>query len=209
MMAVDADLAGEDASRAGVLSRDISMARLTIVQSGYGTWRRAGAHDHVGFALEADVRRATHLTLSRLGRSRHCPKPSQPVSAPHRLGGIELQRLAIVGDGLVPLPQGLVDMTADIERERGPRIALQPALHDFHGLFGIGESLRGSAGPEVGTRSFAVHDSVAGTGVDHLRELGDGVIVIALLRMGSQSPQVCVLMSHGTLVEGLHYLGVV
>ena len=35
-MAVDVHLAGEDASRAGVLSRDISMERLTIVQSGYG-----------------------------------------------------------------------------------------------------------------------------------------------------------------------------
>jgi hypothetical protein len=64
-------------------------------------------------------------------------------------------------------------MTADVERERGARIALQPALHELHGLFGIGQSLRGSAGPEVDARPFAVHESVAGTGLDHLRELGD------------------------------------
>jgi hypothetical protein len=35
-MAVDAHLAGDDRSRAGVLSRDISMERPTIVQSGCG-----------------------------------------------------------------------------------------------------------------------------------------------------------------------------
>jgi hypothetical protein len=37
MMAVDAHLAGEDTSRAGVLLRDISMERPIIVQSGNGT----------------------------------------------------------------------------------------------------------------------------------------------------------------------------
>ena len=38
-MAVDAHLASEDTSHAGVLSRDISMEPLTIVQSGNGNTR--------------------------------------------------------------------------------------------------------------------------------------------------------------------------